>query len=77
MYMKNYLKPYTECTKVESEGHLLSNTNQEPGGSHEPITPVVPPPPCPPNPSTGDPKDGSKGNAGGTKSPAKGAYFLD
>ena len=59
------------------EGYLLSNTNQEPGGSHEPITPVVPNPPCPPNPSIGDPKDGSKRNVGGTKSSAQGAYFLD
>jgi len=24
--MKNYLKPYTMCTKVESEGYLLAGT---------------------------------------------------
>lgn len=24
--MKNYLKPYTACTKVESEGYLLAGT---------------------------------------------------
>lgn len=24
--MKNYLKPYTKCTKVESEGYLLAGT---------------------------------------------------
>ena len=26
--MKNYLKPYTKCTKVESEGYLLADTGQ-------------------------------------------------
>lgn len=30
--MKNYLKPYTECTKVEVEGYLLSNTTPNAGG---------------------------------------------
>ncbi len=30
--MKNYLKPYTACTKVEVEGYLLSNTNPSAGG---------------------------------------------
>ena len=39
--MKNYLKPYTKCTKVESEGYLLADS---PGGGHEIINP-----PCPPN----------------------------
>ena len=24
--MKNYLKPYTKCTRVESEGYLLAGT---------------------------------------------------
>ena len=28
--MKNYLKPYTACTTVESEGYLLAGT----GGGH-------------------------------------------
>lgn len=28
--MKNYLKPYTACTKVEMESHLLSGS----GGGH-------------------------------------------
>ena len=32
--MKNYLKPYTKCTKVESEGYLLAGS---PGGGHETI----------------------------------------
>lgn len=39
--MKNYLKPYTMCTRVESEGYLLADS---PGGGHEIINP-----PCPPN----------------------------
>lgn len=37
--MKNYLKPYTECTKVESEGHLLAGS---PGAGNGPITPGTP-----------------------------------
>ena len=81
--MKNYLKPYTACTTVESEGYLLSHTDQtqQPGGGHETIIPVVPTPnpnpPCPPNPSIGNPENGSKGNTGGTKSSAQGAYSFD
>ena len=35
--MKNYLKPYTMCTRVESEGYLLANT---PGGGPGIITPA-------------------------------------
>lgn len=30
--MKNYLKPYTKCTKVESEGYLLADTGQAHAG---------------------------------------------
>lgn len=33
--MKNYLKPYTMCTKVESEGYLLAGTG---GGTNGQIT---------------------------------------
>ena len=32
MYMKNYLKPYTACTKVEMESHLLSGSGS--GGGY-------------------------------------------
>jgi hypothetical protein len=35
--MKNYLKPYTECTKVESEGYLLVST--DPSAGHGKIKP--------------------------------------
>lgn len=37
--MKNYLKPYTECTKVESEGHLLAGS---PGAGNVPFKPGQP-----------------------------------
>ena len=30
--MKNYLKPYTECTTVESEGYLLAGTGSAGNG---------------------------------------------
>ena len=30
--MKNYLKPYTMCTRVESEGYLLAGTGQADAG---------------------------------------------
>lgn len=30
--MKNYLKPYTMCTRVESEGYLLAGTGQANAG---------------------------------------------
>ncbi|UEB09341.1 hypothetical protein [Prevotella melaninogenica] len=30
--MKNYLKPYTACTKVESEGYLLAGTGSAGNG---------------------------------------------
>ena len=33
--MKNYLKPYTMCTKVESEGYLLAGTG---GGTNGQIS---------------------------------------
>ncbi len=39
MYMKNYLKPYTACTKVESEGHLLAGSPSAGGGGFEPGQP--------------------------------------
>lgn len=50
--MKNYLKPYTACTKVEMESHLLSGSG---GGHNGGINPGCPP--CPP-PSTGQSKSG-------------------
>ena len=50
--MKNYLKPYTACTKVEMESHLLSGSG---GGYNGGFTPGCPP--CPP-PSTGQSKSG-------------------
>lgn len=37
--MKNYLKPYTACTKVESEGYLLADS---PGAGHGGFTPGKP-----------------------------------
>lgn len=37
--MKNYLKPYTACTKVESEGHLLAGSPSAGGGGFEPGQP--------------------------------------
>ncbi|MBF1621006.1 MAG: hypothetical protein HXO42_11110 [Prevotella sp.] len=41
--MKNYLKPYTECTKVESEGYLLAGGSKDtPGAGNGPITPGTP-----------------------------------
>lgn len=30
--MKNYLKPYTMCTRVESEGYLLAGSGQANAG---------------------------------------------
>ena len=39
MYMKNYLKPYTACTKVESEGHLLAGSPNAGGGGFTPGQP--------------------------------------
>lgn len=37
--MKNYLKPYTACTKVEVEGYLLAGS---PGARNGQITPGQP-----------------------------------
>lgn len=37
--MKNYLKPYTACTKVESEGHLLAGSPNAGGGGFTPGQP--------------------------------------
>lgn len=31
--MKNYLKPYTACTKVESEGYLLAGGSKDTPGA--------------------------------------------
>ena len=37
--MKNYLKPYTTCTTVESEGYLLAGTGSAENGTITPGTP--------------------------------------
>lgn len=37
--MKNYLKPYTACTKVEMESHLLSGSDGKGGGHNGGLTP--------------------------------------
>ncbi len=72
MYMKNYLKPYTACTKVEMESHLLSGSG---GGYNGGFTPGCPP--CPP-PSTGQSKSGWGSVKAGTPSPAaKEDYFTN
>jgi len=72
--MKNYLKPYTACTKVEMESHLLSGSG---GGHNGGINPGCPP--CPPNnPSTGQSKSGWGSVKVGTPSPAaKEDYFTN
>ena len=36
MYMKNYLRPYTAWTKVESEGYLLAGTGGAGNGGFTP-----------------------------------------
>ena len=70
--MKNYLKPYTACTKVEMESHLLSGSS---GGYNGGFTPGCPP--CPP-PSTGQSKSGWGSVKAGTPSPAaKEDYFTN
>ncbi|WP_278994215.1 hypothetical protein [Prevotella melaninogenica] len=70
--MKNYLKPYTACTKVEMESHLLSGSG---GGYNGGFTPGCPP--CPP-PSTGQSKSGWGSVKAGTPSPAaKEDYFTN
>ena len=41
--MKNYLKPYTTCTTVESEGYLLAGGSKDtPGAENGQITPGTP-----------------------------------
>ena len=72
--MKNYLKPYTACTKVEMESHLLSESG---GGHNGGINPGCPP--CPPNnPSTGQSKSGWGSVKAGTPYPAaKEDYFTN
>jgi len=74
MYMKNYLKPYTACTKVEMGSHLLSGSG---GGHNGGINPGCPP--CPPNnPSTGQSKSGWGSVKAGTPYPAaKEDYFTN
>ena len=74
MYMKNYLKPYTACTKVEMESQLLSGSG---GGHNGGINPGCPP--CPPNnPSTGQSKSGWGSVKAGTPYPAaKEDYFTN
>ena len=37
--MKNYLKPYTTCTTVESEGYLLAGTGSAENGTITPGNP--------------------------------------
>lgn len=70
--MKNYLKPYTACTKVEMESHLLSGSG---GGYNGGFTPGCPP--CPP-PSTGQSKSGWGSVKAGTPYPAaKEDYFTN
>lgn len=72
--MKNYLKPYTACTKVEFESLLLPDSK---GGHGEPLKPGCPP--CPPGgPSTGQSKSGWGSVKAGTPSPAaKEDYFTN
>lgn len=68
--MKNYLKPYTACTKVESEGYLLAGTG---GGHNGGFNQGCPP--CPPNNSS----TGQSGSVkAGTPYPAaKEDYFTN
>lgn len=71
--MKNYLKPYTACTKVEVESLLASESK---GGHNNPIEP-----PCPPNKSSigqSQVKGGWGSVKAGTPSPAaKEDYFTN
>ena len=77
--MKNYLKPYTACTKVEMESHLLSESDGKGGGHNGGLTPGGRKAPCPPNnPSTGQSKSGWGSVKVGTPSPAaKEDYFTN
>ena len=72
--MKNYLKPYTACTTVESEGYLLAGTGGAHNGGFNQGCP-----PCPPNnPSTGQSKSGWGSVKAGTPYPAaKEDYFTN
>ena len=68
MYMKNYLKPYTECTKVESEGYLLAGGSKDtPGAGNDGFTHGG-------NNQGGGNKDGDGcGSCNNTKTPSKSA----
>ena len=74
--MKNYLKPYTACTTVESEGYLLAETG---GGHNGGINPGGRKAPCPPNyPPIGQTKDSWGSVKAGIPSPAaKEDYFTN
>ena len=74
MYMKNYLKPYTACTKVEMESHLLSGSGGGHNGGFQQNNHS-----CPSNnPSTGQSKSGWGSVKVGTPSPAaKEDYFTN
>lgn len=73
--MKNYLKPYTACTKVEMESHLLSGSDGKGGGHNGGLTPGGRKAPCPPN----NPSIGQSGSVkAGTPYPAaKEDYFTN
>lgn len=77
--MKNYLKPYTACTKVEMESHLLSGSDGKGGGHNGGINPGGRKAPCPPNyPPIGQTKDSWGSVKAGTPSPAaKEDYFTN
>ena len=77
--MKNYLKPYTACTKVEMESHLLSGSDGKGGGHNGGLTPGGRKAPCPPNnPSIGQTKDSWGSVKVGTPShAAKDDYFTN
>lgn len=75
--MKNYLKPYTACTKVEFESLLASESKGKGGGGHNGgINPGGRKAPCPPNnPSIGD--WGTTVKAGTPYPAAKEDYFTN
>ena len=77
--MKNYLKPYTVCTKVEVESLLASESDGKGGGHNGGLTPGGRKAPCPPNnPSIGQTKDSWGSVKVGTPSPAaKEDYFTN
>ena len=74
--MKNYLKPYTACTKVEFESLLASESKGKGGGGHNgDINPGGRKAPCPP---IGQTKDSWGSVKAGTPSPAaKEDYFTN